>query len=106
MTSKELTALKAYMYIDTDTDDGLISSLYAAAIEYMANAGVTAEVAGAISPALYRNCAFGLTLQYYDKRTIETSGASNALTLGVRNQLNQLKGIELAARSSGEGVSK
>lgn len=81
MDSAALARLKAYLHVDHDEDDTLLTSLYASAVAYLANAGIPSGT----SP-LYERAAFGLVLEWYDGGT--TSGA---ITVGLRQIINQLK---------------
>lgn len=98
MDTEELAQLKKYMYVDADTDDELIKSLYCSAVEYMSNAGVTQKFAGTAAPALYKLCAYGLTLSYYDKRFSDSS--SLGLEAGLQNRLTQLQLLEMSAKEA------
>lgn len=81
MDPTALARLKAYLHVDHDEDDALLTSLYASAAAYLANAGIPP----CTSP-LYECAAYGLVLEWYDGGT--TSGA---VTVGLRQIINQLK---------------
>lgn len=81
MDSAALARLKAYLHIDHDEDDTLLTSLYASAAAYLANAGIPSGT----SP-LYEQAAFGLVLEWYDD-----GATSGAITVGLRQIINQLK---------------
>lgn len=81
MDPAALARLKAYLHVDHDEDDALLTSLYASAAAYLANAGIPP----CTSP-LYECAAYGLVLEWYDGGT--TSGA---VTVGLRQIINQLK---------------
>lgn len=63
MDADKLARLKAYMHAE-DEEDGLICSLYEAAVTYLSGAGISDTPARA---SLYELAAFGLTLGYYDE---------------------------------------
>lgn len=81
MDPAALARLKAYLHVDHDEDDALLTSLYASAAAYLANSGIPP----CTSP-LYECAAYGLVLEWYDGGT--TSGA---VTVGLRQIINQLK---------------
>lgn len=81
MDPAALARLKAYLHVDHDEDDALLTSLYASAAAYLANAGIPP----CTSP-LYECAAYGLVLEWYDGGT-----TSSAVTVGLRQIINQLK---------------
>lgn len=81
MDPAALARLKAYLHVDHEEDDALLTSLYVSAAAYLANAGIPP----CTSP-LYERAAYGLVLEWYDGGT--TSGA---VTVGLRQIINQLK---------------
>ena len=86
MSGGELAAVKAYMRVDGEEDDAVIAALYAAAEQYLDNAGIRrSEDDG----SLYDLCLWSLTLHYYDHR--DAVGAEAGIPTGLRPILNQLK---------------
>lgn len=81
MTGEQLTALKRYCHVDHDEDDALLVQLYAAAVEYLSNAGIPP-----LPTALYKLAAHALVLEWYD-----AEGISASVSVGVRAIINQLK---------------
>nr|WP_325212928.1 head-tail connector protein [uncultured Oscillibacter sp.] len=81
-----LEAVKRYMRVDGDEDDGVIAALYEAAVLYLKNAGVRETEA---SLPLYNLCVWSLTLHYYDHR--DAVGSEAEIPVGLRPVLNQLK---------------
>jgi hypothetical protein len=71
-----LEAVKRYMRVDGDEDDGVIAALYEAAVLYLKNAGV-------------RETEASLPLHYYDHR--DAVGSEAEIPVGLRPVLNQLK---------------
>ena len=80
MPEEKLQRLKAYVKPDHDEDDSLLQDLWAAAVEYLANAGVPES-----ESSLYWLAASGLVLDWYD------SGAVGTPVVGLRTVINQLK---------------
>lgn len=85
-----LGRLKEHCHVDHDGDDGQLKDLYAAAVEYLAAAGVP-EATNSGS-ARYQLTAFSLVLEWYDGQA-----ALGTATIGVQRLINQLK---LAANPS------
>lgn len=96
MEAERLTALKAYMQVEHDEDDGLIMGLYEAAVEYLAGAGVQPPSSG--PTALYDLAVNGLVLGYFDEMRLtgEDSGKREEAP-GLRRIINQLKASSLDA---------
>ena len=91
MTGEQLTALKRYCHVDHDEDDALLVQLYAAAVEYLTNAGIPP-----LPTALYKLAAHALVLEWYDGAPIGT------VTVGLRQLINQQK-LSTAAQT-GDGL--
>lgn len=85
-TPEELAAVKRYMRIDGDEENGLIEALYAAASLYLDRAGIQRP---ATSPPLYDLALWSLTLHYYDHRDAVEN--ETAFPVGLRPIINQLK---------------
>lgn len=86
LDADKLAAVKLYMRVDGDEDDSIISSMYAAAEQYLKKAGA---VQTSENSELYTLCVHALTLHYYDNRDNVDSEAS--FPLGVRPIITQLK---------------
>ena len=100
--AETLAACKAYMRVDGDEEDTLITSLLAGALEYLTAAGIfrTAD-----NSARYDIVAFGLTLYYYDHR--DAVGTEAEMPRGLRPVITQLKldaAVQTAADSGEEGT--
>ena len=85
----DLEACKNYMRVDGSDDDVLISSLMAAAKEYLRNAGIEEPDGG--DSSLYTTAVYSLTLHYYDHR--DAVGEEKSFPTGLRPIINQLKHI-------------
>lgn len=83
---ESLAAVKAYMRVDGNEDDALISSFFAAAVEYLTSSGVyrTAD-----NSARYDLVVQGMTLYWYDHR--DAVGTEAEMPKGLRPVINQLK---------------
>ena len=86
-----LAELRAYMRVTWTEDDDLISSLYGAAVSYLA----VADILPPSQPdrkALYDLAVNGLTLNFYERRAAEVTGTINSqMEFGLRLLINQLK---------------
>ena len=100
MDAERLESLKAYMIVEGDDDNKLIEGFYSAAIIYLQNAGVEADLLGDIQQPLYDLVVNGLVLNDYDNREPEASGAISAIDFGLRRKINQLKGFCDVARAA------
>ena len=83
--SARLQSCKAYLRLDYDTDDGLLTSLLHAVDDYLTGAGVTRDQ----SPATYDLIAHDMVLRIYDGRDVDAVHAATAPL--VRSMLTQLK---------------
>lgn len=87
MDADKLARLKAYMHAE-DEEDGLICSLYEAAVTYLSGAGISDTPARA---SLYELAAFGLTLGYYDEmRRTDQDNPRVEANPALRRIINQL----------------
>ncbi|MEG1777519.1 MAG: head-tail connector protein, partial [Angelakisella sp.] len=85
-TQTELEAVKRYMLLTENSEDGVVEALYMAAKIYLENCGVKQPVSG---DSLYNLALWGLTLFYYNHRDDVTNESS--LPAGLRPIINQLK---------------
>jgi len=90
--AETLAMLKAYMRVDGDEDDEKIWLLYRAAVQYMENAGIVRRDCRG-SEALYDLVAAAITQAAYEPLDVVNSGADAAFGVGLRQQINQLKGV-------------
>lgn len=97
LDAAKLTAVKAYMRIDGDADDTIITALYSAAVLYLKNAGIEAP---SDDPSLYNLALWSLTLHYYDHR--DAVGNEASFPTGLRPIINQLKLMGDVSRSVSE----
>lgn len=81
----DIQEAKLYMRIDEPDDDALVGSLYAAAEEYMRNAGVRADSGS----YLYKLALWGLMLHWYEHPQSLADGRQ--IPEGTRIIINQLK---------------
>lgn len=91
MKPEELAQVKAYMRVDGDEDDAIITALYQAAALYLGNAGIQPPTG---DRALYDLAVRSLTLHYYDHR--DAVGNEAEFPVGLRPIINQLKIIAAA----------
>lgn len=96
MNDTQKAALMAYCRIDslTDTEDALLDSLYAAAVGYMTNAGVSEPEEGTPRRAQYDLCVYAMVLNDWDNRGAFAVGTNVADNPAFRRTLNQLKHTE------------
>lgn len=94
---EELDDLKAYMRVDTEEDNAVISALGYAAKIYLLQAGIAPS-----ESELYRLAFWGLTLHYYEHRSAVAAGAAE-FPIGLRPIINQLKLFEGAREAANEG---
>lgn len=85
MGAVQLAAVKAYMKVSYDDDDGLISALIEASEEYLKGAGARQEVA----PASYELIVKDMVLRQYDGRDSDVEHAVASPLVG--RMLQQLK---------------
>lgn len=88
LTGERLAAVKRYMRVDGDEDDEVIAALHAAAVLYLANAGVSEPPSGS---ALYDLAVWSLTLHYYDHR--DAVGNEADIPTGLRPIIAQLQPV-------------
>ena len=90
ITTQQLQACKAYMRVDIDTDDTLISTLMAAVMEYLAIDDLTNATAQQLL------AVWSQTLHSYDHR--DDVDDQKPFPIGLRPIINQLKAeAEIAA---------
>ena len=86
LSQERLAAVKRYMRVDGDEDDEVIAALYAAAVLYLNNAGISELPSGT---ALYDLAVWSLTLHYYDHR--DAVGNEASIPTGLRPIITQLQ---------------
>lgn len=86
VSADRLAAYKAYMRVDGEADDALISFFISAAAEYLTGAGIYRTADNA---ARYDLALSALTLYYYDHR--DAVGTEAEIPRGLRPVINQLK---------------
>lgn len=88
-----LEAAKAYMRVDGNEDDAVITALLDAAGQYLHNAGITRFTDCA---SLYDLVLHALTLHWYDHRAnVITGTIVGEIPTGLRAAINQLKTFAL-----------
>lgn len=95
ITEAQLKACKAYMRVDGDFEDALISALYSAATEYLTGAGIARTTENA---NMYDLAAQALALHYYDHR--DAVGTEAVMPQGIRPIITQLKIAAQAQRAA------
>ena len=90
MNEQTLAALKAHCHVDHDDDDVQLSMLYLAAVAYLYGAGIVNN-----GSELFKLAAFSLVLEWYD------AGQVGAVTVGLRQIINQLKHDAVAQTGDG-----
>lgn len=86
-----LDSLKRYCCASGEANDADITDLYAAALGYMDNAGVSMPEEGTPRRAQFDLCVKHLVLDSYDLRETTITGTIVAENPGFRRLLNQLK---------------
>lgn len=109
LTQEELVAAKAYMKVDGDDDDAVVTQCVIAARDYMTTAGVDLPPSGTPRRASYDVCVHRMALDDYDERmgTAHDRAEENP---AFRRRLNQLKlteplvaNLDTGGGDSGEG---
>lgn len=85
-----MTAAKAYMRVDGDSDDAVVEQCVIAARDYMTTAGVALPPDGTPRRASYDICAHRMALDDYDER-MGTAHERAEENPAFRRRLNQLK---------------
>lgn len=100
ISEERMVALLAYCHLEELWDDPEVQQtipvLYAAAVEYMAGAGVSEPREGAGRRALYDLCINHLVLSMFDRRETFIVGTSAVSNPAFRQMLVQLKLTEPA----------
>ena len=93
LTAKRKAALLAYCRIDdlSGDDAELLESMYFDAVDYLADAGVSAPEEGSGRAAKYDQCVNALVLDAWDHRGTQTAGQALVENPAFRRRLNQLK---------------
>lgn len=91
LTAEELAAAKAYMRIDTDDEDGVVTTCVLAAQAYLEGAGVPKPDADHPKRSIYDIVCHALALSVYDGRDPVIKGAVVADNPVLRQMLTQLK---------------
>lgn len=93
LTEERKAALLAYCRIDElgPGEDALIAALYANAVGYLSQAGVSEPAEGTDRRAQYDLCVNAMVLDSWDHRGTQTGGQALADNPGFRRLLNQLK---------------
>lgn len=109
LSQEELAAAKAYMKVDGDDDDAVVTQCVIAARDYMTTAGVALPPSGTLRRASYDICAHRMALDDYDER-MGTAHERAEENPAFRRRLNQLKlsepqgsKLDTGADDSGEG---
>ena len=107
MTKERRAALLAYCRIDwgglLKAEKVLLESMYDAAVDYMAGAGVSEPAEGTPRRAKYDLCVNALVLDAWDKRGTTSGGLKTYTAVDnpeFRRRINQLKLSEPAVSKS------
>lgn len=103
LSREELEAAKAYMRVDGDEDDLVVTGCLAAARAYMEGAGVSLPPAGTPRRDLYDLVCHSIALGLYDHRDA-VSESKFAVNPVLQRQLNQLKLTEPVSNLDTEEV--
>lgn len=87
----ELAAAKAYMRVEGDADDAIVTACVLAAREYLAGAGVALPAPDTPRRALYDLVCHAMALSMYDQRDPVITGTIVAENPQLRRMLTQLK---------------
>lgn len=90
LTPEELQAAKAYMRVDDDNDDAVVTQCVIAARDYMIGAGISLPPSGTPRRLSYDICAHRIALDDYDER-LGTVHAKAEESPAFRRRFNQLK---------------
>lgn len=102
LSQEELAAAKAYMKVDGDDDDAVVTQCVIAARDYMTTAGVALPPSGTLRRASYDICAHRIALDDYDER-MGTAHERAEENPAFRRRLNQLKLTEPPVSKSDTG---
>jgi len=93
LTDARKFALMAYCRIDVlePGENILLETLYASAISYMSQAGISEPDAGTTRRAQYDLCVNALVLDAWDNRSAQSNGQNCTENSAFRRMLNQLK---------------
>lgn len=93
LTAERQAALLAYCRIDelSEDDAALLEIMYFDAVDYLADAGVSAPEEGSSRAAKYDQCVNALVLDAWDHRGTQTAGQALVENPAFRRRLNQLK---------------
>lgn len=98
LTAELLATIKLYCRVDAadKTEDALFTALYAAAVGYLGEAGITEPSEGTPRRAQYDLCVNYLVLDAYDRREVTLTGTAMTENPTFRRLLTQLKLTEAA----------
>lgn len=88
----EISDVKEYLRVDTDSDDEQIASLMSAAKEYLKNAGITENYAK--ESKLYNLAVCMLVVNWYDNRC-PVGQANEKMKFSLNAIMQQLKWVDL-----------
>lgn len=104
LSPEELTAAKAYMRIDSDVDDAVVTQCVIAARAYLTGAGVSLPAPDTERRVLYDLVCHVLALEAYDRRVMTITGTVVSNNPVMRNMLTQLKLTEPPASNLNTGA--
>lgn len=91
LPDEELKAAKAYMRVESDADDGVVTACVLAAREYLAQAGCSLPGLESTRRPLYDLVCHAMALSSYDQRDPVITGTIVAENPQLRRMLTQLK---------------
>lgn len=94
LTTERRAEILAYCRIDAPLEPGeqaMVDGFYDAAVDYLADAGVSEPAAGTSRRSKYDLCVNYLVLDSYQRRDVSITGTIVAENPAFRRLLNQLK---------------
>lgn len=104
LSQEELEAAKAYMRVDGDEDNAVVTQCVIAARAYLTGAGVSLPAPDTQRRSLYDLVCHVLALEAYDRRVMTITGTIVANNPVMRQMLNQLKLTEPPVSKLGTGA--
>lgn len=102
---EELEAAKAYMRVDDDADDLVVTQCVLAARTYLKEAGISLPASETPRRASYDLVCHAMALSLYDRRELTAQGtvSENPVLRGMLNQLKLTEPVSKLDTSGEEG---